>query len=216
MQPINESAIRQWFDIFKGNNTLVELRLLGGKKTASGYFTDVDTILRELVPYTQDKRTLWNAYFVMNSLHPVCLDREQQNKIVTFPASTTGDKEIIGRDWVLIDIDCERMAGVNATSQEAQYAYAKAEQVESFLLAQGFNQPIKVFSGSGIHLYLKCALACTDSNDRLIENFLQALGMLFNDANCKIDSKVANRARISRLMGTWNRKGSQTHRQHMQ
>ena len=210
MQPINESAIRQWFDIFKGNNTLVELRLLGGKKTASGYFTDVDTILRELVPYTQDKRTLWNAYFVMNSLHPVCLDREQQNKIVTFPASTTGDKEIIGRDWVLIDIDCERMAGVNATSQEAQYAYAKAEQVESFLLAQGFNQPIKVFSGSGIHLYLKCALACTDSNDRLIENFLQALGMLFNDANCKIDSKVANRARISRLMGTWNRKGSQT------
>ena len=100
------------------------------------------------------------------------------------------------------------MAGVNATSQEATYAYAKAEQVENFLLSQGFNKPVKVSSGSGIHLYLKCALACNDSNDKLIKDFLLALGMLFDDANCKIDSSVANRARISRLMGTWNRKGS--------
>ena len=210
MQQINESAIRQWYDIFKGNNTLVEIRLLGGRKTASGYFTDIDTLIKELTPYTQDKRTPFNCYFTLNALHPVCLDREQKNKIVTFPSSTTSDKEIIGRDWVLIDIDCERASGVNATSQEAQYAKAKADQVESFLLAQGFNQPIKVFSGSGIHLYLKCALACTDSNDKLIADFLAALGMLFNDANCKIDTTVCNRGRISRLMGTWNRKGSQT------
>ena len=208
MQEINESAIRQWFDIFKRDNALVEIRLLGGKKTASGYFMDVDTIIRELKPYTQDKATYWNCYFTLNALKPECYTREQQNHIVKFPSNTTKDNEIIGRDWVLIDIDCERMAGVNATSQEAQYAYAKAEQVESFLLAQGFNQPIKVFSGSGIHLYLKCALACTDSNDKLITDFLSALGMLFNDANCKIDSTVSNRARISRLVGTWNRKGS--------
>ena len=208
MQEINESAIRQWFDIFKRDNALVEIRLLGGKKTASGYFMDIDTIIRELKPYTQDKATSWNCYFTLNALKPECYTREQQNHIVKFPSNTTKDNEIIGRDWVLIDIDCERMAGVNATSQEAQYAYAKAEQVESFLLAQGFNQPIKVFSGSGIHLYLKCALACTDSNDKLITDFLSALGMLFNDANCKIDSTVSNRARISRLVGTWNRKGS--------
>ena len=208
MQEIHETSLRQWFDIFKGNNTLVELRLLGGKKTASGYFTDIDTILKEIVPYTQDKRTLWNCYFTLNPMKPECYMREQRNKIVTFPASTTSDKEIVGRDWILIDIDCERMSGVNATSQEAQYAHAKAEQVENFLLSQGFNQPVKVFSGSGIHLYLKCALACNESNDKLIKDFLLALGMLFDDANCKIDSTVDNRARISRLMGTWNRKGS--------
>jgi archaellum biogenesis ATPase FlaH len=109
---------------------------------------------------------------------------------------------------VLIDVDCNRIAGVNATSKEAQYAYAKAEQVESFLMSQGFNRPVKVFSGSGIHLYLKCALACNASNDSLIRDFLLALGMLFDDANCKIDSVVFNNSRISRLMGTWNRKGS--------
>ena len=208
MQQIDESAIRLWYDTFKGNNTLVEIRLLGGKKTASGYFMDVDTILKEIAPYTQDKRVLWNAYFCLNPMKPECYTREQRNKIVTFPSSTTSDNEIIGRDWVLIDVDCNRMAGVNATRQEAIYAHAKAEQVENFLLAQGFHQPVKVFSGSGVHLYLKCALACTEANDKLIKDFLLALAMLFDDANCKIDSTVSNRARISRLPGTWNRKGS--------
>ena len=216
MQEIHEQSLRLWFDIFKSHNPLVEIRLLGGKKTASGYFTDIDTILREITPYTQDKRTNWSCYFTLNALHPDCYKREQQNIIKTFPSNTTTDNDIVGRDWILIDIDCNRIAGVNATSQEATYAYAKAEQVESFLLSQGFNQPIKVFSGSGIHLYLKCALACTKENDKMVEDFLTALGMLFDDANCKIDSKVANRARISRLMGTWNKKGSNTDKERPQ
>ena len=204
MQEINESAIRQWFDIFKKNNPLVEIRLIGANKTASGYFSNPDTLIREIAPYTQD----YNTYFVMNPIKPECYGREQKDKIVLKPKNTTKDNEILCRDWVLIDVDCNRVAGVNASSKEAQYAYAKAIQVESFLLSQGFNQPIKVFSGSGIHIYLKCALACNDSNDSLIRDFLLALGMLFDDANCKIDSVVYNNSRISRLPGTWNRKGS--------
>lgn len=208
MQEINEQDIRRWFDIFKASNPLVEIRLLGGNRTASGYFMDVDTLLREIVPYTQDKSTQWNCYFTLNPPTSDCYNREQRDRIVKYTKSTTKDEEIIARDWVLVDIDCNRMSGVSATRQEAIYAHTKAEQVESFLLSQGFNQPIKVFSGSGIHLYLKCALACTESNDKLIKDFLLALGMLFDDANCKIDSTVANRARISRLPGTWNRKGS--------
>ena len=205
MQQFNESAIRQWWDIFKSNNNLVEIRLIGANKTASGYFSDVDTLIREIAPYTAKD---YNIYWTVNPPKPECYGREQKDRIVEKPKNTTKDSEILCRDWVLIDVDCNRIAGVNATSKEAQYAYAKAEQVESFLVSQGFNRPIKVFSGSGIHLYLKCALACNESNDSLIRDFLLALGMLFDDANCKIDSVVFNNSRISRLMGTWNRKGS--------
>ena len=208
MQQIDEQAIRTWWDIFKAHNPLVEIRLLGGNKTASGYFSNPDTLIREITSYSQDKQVFWNIYWTLNPIRSDCYERDQKDCIMKFTKNTTKDEEIIGRDWVLIDIDCNRIAGVNATKQEATYAYAKAEQVESFLLSQGFNRPIKVFSGSGIHLYLKCALACNDSNDKLIKDFLIALGMLFDDANCKIDSSVANRARISRLPGTWNRKGS--------
>lgn len=208
MQQIDEQAIRTWWDIFKAHNPLVEIRLLGGNKTASGYFSNPDTLIREITSYSQDKQVFWNIYWTLNPIRSDCYERDQKDCIMKFTKNTTKDEEIIGRDWVLIDIDCNRIAGVNATKQEATYAYAKTEQVESFLLSQGFNRPIKVFSGSGIHLYLKCALACNDSNDKLIKDFLIALGMLFDDANCKIDSSVANRARISRLPGTWNRKGS--------
>ena len=204
MQEIHEASIRQWWDIFKKINPLVEVRLISTNKTASGYFSDPDTLIEAIRPYSQE----WNIYWTLNSPKPECYGREQKDKIVLKPKNTTKDNEILCRDWVLIDVDCNRIAGVNATSQEAQYAYAKAEQVESFLLSQGFYQPVKVFSGSGIHLYLKCALACNESNDNLIRDFLTALGMLFDDANCKIDSVVFNNSRISRLMGTWNRKGS--------
>jgi archaellum biogenesis ATPase FlaH len=206
MQEINEQAILQWWDIFKAHNPLVEIRLIGANKTASGYFSNPHTLMREIAPYTQDM----NVYWVMNGIKPECYGREQKDRIVLKPKNTTNDKEILCRDWVLIDVDCNRVAGVNASSKEAQYAYAKAEQVENFLLSQGFNRPIKVFSGSGIHLYLKCALACNESNDALIRDFLLALGMLFDDANCKIDSVVFNNSRISRLPGTWNRKGSKS------
>lgn len=208
MQEIHEQSIRQWWDIFKSGNPLVEIRLLGDKKTASGYFSSVDVLIEKLRPFTQKTRPYYNVYWTLNVLRPECYTRSQQDCIIEFPSNTTTDAEIIARDWVLVDIDCNRIAGVNATRQEAIYAHAKAEQVENFLLSQGFHQPVKVFSGSGVHLYLKCALACTDANDKLIKDFLLAIGMLFDDANCKIDSTVANRARISRLPGTWNRKGS--------
>ena len=204
MQGINEASIRQWWDIFKKGNPLVEVRLISTNKTASGYFSNPESLIEAIRPYSQE----WNIYWTINTPKPECYGREQKDKIVLKPKNTTKDNEILCRDWVLIDVDCNRIAGVNATSKEAQYAYAKAEQVENFLLSQGFNRPVKVFSGSGIHLYLKCALACNESNDNLIRDFLSALGMLFDDANCKIDSVVFNNSRISRLMGTWNRKGS--------
>lgn len=201
---LHEQSILQWWDIFKAGNPLVEVRLIGTNKTASGYFSDPYTLIREIKPYTQD----YNIYWTLNPIKPECYGREQKDRIVLKPKNTTKDNEILGRDWVLIDVDCNRIAGVNASAKEAEYAYAKASQVESFLLSQGFSQPVKVFSGSGIHLYLKCALACNESNDALVRDFLTALGMLFDDANCKIDSVVFNNSRISRLMGTWNRKGS--------
>lgn len=212
MQEINEQAILQWFDIFKKGNPLVEIRLIGSNKTASGYFSDPYTLIREIRPYSQD----YNIYWTLNGIKPECYGREQKDRIILKPKNTTKDNEILCRDWVLIDVDCNRVAGVNATNKEAEYAYEKAKQVESFLLSQGFNRPIKVFSGSGVHLYLKCALACNESNDALIRDFLLALGMLFDDANCKIDSVVYNNSRISRLPGTWNRKGSKSSKERPQ
>ena len=40
MVRLDESEVYRFWDIFKPNNELVEIRLIGSNKTASGYFTD--------------------------------------------------------------------------------------------------------------------------------------------------------------------------------
>ena len=135
MQEINEQALLQWWDIFKKGNPLVEVRLIGSNKTASGYFSDVETLIKQINPLSQD----YNIYFTLNPIKPECYGREQKDKIVLKPKNTTKDNEILCRDWVLIDVDCNRVAGVNATSKEAQYAYAKAEQVEKMTVRSTSN-----------------------------------------------------------------------------
>ena len=101
---MNEATIRQWYDIFKGNKDLVEIRILDpeSKRSYSGYFTDIETLLREIKPY--DK---CNLYFTLNVINQACYSREQHDRISTKPKSTTSDNDIVARKWCLIDIDCE-------------------------------------------------------------------------------------------------------------
>ena len=66
MQEINEQALLQWWDIFKKGNPLVEVRLIGSNKTASGYFSDPYTLIREIKPFSED----YNSYFVINPIKP--------------------------------------------------------------------------------------------------------------------------------------------------
>ena len=111
---MNEATIRQWHDIFKNNGQLVEIRILDPetKRSYSGYFKNIENLLREIKKY--DKA---NIYFSLNAIDEACYSREQHEKISTRPKSTTSDNEIIGRDWCLIDIDCEKPADTNSTDE---------------------------------------------------------------------------------------------------
>ena len=52
---MNESTIRQWYDIFKDNKDLTEIRILdnNSKRTYSGYFTDIDKIIDNIKNYNR-------------------------------------------------------------------------------------------------------------------------------------------------------------------
>lgn len=204
MSRLDEQQIYQFFDIFKNNNELVEIRLIGTNKTASGYFVDAKTMIDAIKPYTDS----YNVYFTLNKVNPACYGREQKDRIVIRPKNTTNDNEIVCRDWVLIDLDPKRLSGVCSTNEEAIKAHEKGLQVRDFLMDNGFNEPIMVFSSSGIHLYLRCALMNTEENTKLIKRFLEALSMLFSDENVEVDEKVYNAARISRLVGSFSCKGA--------
>ena len=197
--------VYQFWDVFKGGNQLTEIRLISNDgKTASGYFTNPNVMIEAVKPYIND----YSVYFTVNRVNPDCYGRPQRDKIMLRVKNTTTDAEIIGRDWVLLDLDSKRATGVNATNDQLSYAKKKANEVYKFLKDNGFNEPIVICSGSGVHIYLRCTLAPTEENNNLIKRFTQAMSMLFSDEQVDIDEKVFNLGRISRVCGYYNRKGS--------
>lgn len=204
---MNETTIRQWYDTFKSGEELVEVRIVDNayKRTYSGYFTDVDTLLNEIRKYDN-----CNIYFTLNAINPACYDREQHDRIVTKPKSTTSDNDIVGRDWILIDIDTKKPSDTNSTDEEKEMAKEVVNNVFKFLRDEGFEKPVVCDSGNGFHLLYKTAMKNSNENTTICKEFLQVLDMLFSNPNVEIDCSTFNSSRICKLYGTFSRKGSNT------
>lgn len=204
---MNEITIRQWYDTFKSGEELVEVRIVDNayKRTYSGYFTDVDTLLNEIRKYDN-----CNIYFTLNAINPACYDREQHDRIVTKPKSTTSDNDIVGRDWILIDIDTKKPSDTNSTDEEKEMAKEVVNNVFKFLRDEGFEKPVICDSGNGFHLLYKIAMKNSNENTTICKEFLQVLDMLFSNPNVEIDCSTFNSSRICKLYGTFSRKGSNT------
>lgn len=204
---MNEITIRQWYDTFKSGEELVEVRIVDNayKRTYSGYFTDVDTLLNEIRKYDN-----CNIYFTLNAINPACYDREQHDRIVTKPKSTTSDNDIVGRDWILIDIDTKKPSDTNSTDEEKEMAKEVVNNVFKFLRDEGFEKPVVCDSGNGFHLLYKIAMKNSNENTTICKEFLQVLDMLFSNPNVEIDCTTHNASRVCKLYGTFSRKGSNT------
>ena len=204
---MNEITIRQWYDTFKSGEELVEVRIVDNayKRTYSGYFTDVNTLLNEIRKYDN-----CNIYFTLNAINPACYDREQHDRIVTKPKSTTSDNDIVGRDWILIDIDTKKPSDTNSTDEEKEMAKEVVNNVFKFLRDEGFEKPVVCDSGNGFHLLYKIAMKNSNENTTICKEFLQVLDMLFSNPNVEIDCSTFNSSRICKLYGTFGRKGSNT------
>ena len=195
--------IYQWWHVFKNNGDLVEIRCIGDKVTFSGYYKNIDNLIRDVNAHDD-----CNVYFTINPILDSCHGRPQCETMIRNPKNTTTDAEIIGRAWVFVDFDCEKVTNVNSTDEEKEFAHRKALEVYRFLKKEGFNEPVVVDSANGFHLYIPCQLKPSEENDLLVSRFLKALAMLFSDEHVQVDIKTANRARVAKLPGTFSRKGS--------
>lgn len=204
---MNEFTLRQWYETFKDNHELVEIRILDPetKRSYSGYFTDIETILREIKRYEK-----CNLYFTLNVIDPACYSREQHDRISTRPKSTTSDAEILGRKWCLIDVDCEKPSDTNSTDAEKELAKGVVNEVYKFLRDEGFEKPIICDSANGYHLLYKQAMISNPQNTETMKNFLKVLDMYFSTDKVKIDCTTFNPSRICKLYGVISRKGSDT------
>jgi KaiC/GvpD/RAD55 family RecA-like ATPase len=204
---MNESTIRLWYDIFKDNQELVEIRIIdpSKKRTYSGYFKDVDTLIKAIKPYNH-----CNIYFTLNVINEACYSKGQHDSIHERPSSTTNDNEIIGRKWCLIDIDCEKPADTNSSDEEKELAKQVVNNVYKFLRDEGFEKPIVCDSANGYHLLLKQAMKASPENTETMKKFLQVLDMYFSTDKVKIDCSTFNNSRICKLYGVYSRKGADT------
>ena len=203
---IDRSEIYKWWHVFKRDNELVEIRFLGNNKTASGYYKNIENLVRDVE--RMDAEDKFQIYFTLNCIEDSCYGREQCEKVIWKPKNTTTDNDIKGRYWIMIDLDPKRPAGTSSSNDEYEKAHMKAIEVYRYLMDMGFYEPVVCSSGNGWHLLLPCKIGISTETNDVVNKFLRVLSMLFSDESIDIDVKVGNPSRICKLYGTMAKKGT--------
>ena len=143
--------------------------------------------------------TGYNVYYVMN---PIREDYE---------GGPVADKDIAYRDLLLIDIDKVGHKGQSSTDAELEAARLLSQQIAAYLESEGWDEPIRMMSGNGYHLYYVLnKLPNDDVHKKLVEGALRELAEKFNNGIVAVDTVVFNASRITKVPGTIARKGENT------
>ena len=199
---MDASEIRKWHSVFKRDDELFEIRILGDRNPWSGYFYDIETAIKELERFDN-----FNIYYSLNEVKSACASREQFNCFRQVKGSATSKTDIEHRWWLAIDVDCERPSGVSSTDEEKAKAHKKAQDVFRFLRDNGFSTPVVCDSSSGFHLLYPIDMDNDQASEDCIKAFLEILSNNFTDESVKIDTVLHDANRILRLSGSYGRKG---------
>jgi hypothetical protein len=164
----------------------------------------VDIAVAEVERYEQQRPA--GIYLTLNPVKAALLARAN-NKIRDYQEPVTTD--VLRRQWLPIDIDVTRPAGISASEGERMAAIDAANTVEEWLSSKGWPRPLIGDSGNGYWLLYRIELPNDDDTTQLIKHTLEAISAsLASDIEpAQIDKSVFNAARICRLFGTMNRKG---------
>lgn len=199
---MDASEIRKWHSVFKRDDELFEIRILGDRNPWSGYFYDIEIAIKELERFDN-----FNIYYSLNEVKSACASREQFNCFRQVKGSATSKTDIEHRWWLAIDVDCERPSGVSSTDEEKAKAHKKAQDVFRFLRDNGFSPPVVCDSSSGFHLLYPIDMDNDQASEDCIKAFLEILANNFTDESVKIDTVLHDANRILRLSGSYGRKG---------
>lgn len=119
--------------------------------------------------------------------------------------------DVLRRRWLLIDCDpAKAEKDSSATDGEKGSASLLCAAVEQALSELGWPDPLVIDSGNGYHLLYRLDLPNDEDSRKLLAAVLKRLAEAHDTPGASIDRKVHNAARISKLPGTWARKGTHT------
>lgn len=211
----NIESIRDTIQFFCYDGDLIELRALNvypfrdAKRkapTVGGWYThwgDLATDAAKIGQYGEG-----NVYFCLNPIVPDA--NKAKPNTLDCQRATSNDKDILLRRWLFLDFDPDRPPHCASTDAEKAMAMERMDQVTVWLGERGFEGAAKADSGNGYHLYYFVDLPVSKETDTLVKSLTDLISDKFGGNGVKIDKVVANRARITRFYGTWNRKGAHT------
>lgn len=182
---------------------VVELRIpkTDHQGTISGYFDDPQKLARALASQNGS-----GIYTTLNPVTPALLARSA-NHVREKARTTTSDKDIAARRWLLVDCDPVRPADISASDKEHEAALERARDIRAVLTEEGWPMPVMADSGNGAHLIYWVALPNVEASTKLLEAVLDAMAARFSDGVVEIDRTVFNAGRIVKAYGTIARKG---------
>jgi len=204
--------IRRYLEMLHSPGDVFEIRVLGGRKSA-GFFDDIDAAAQAVAAY--DRQDASGVYVALNPVNSDLLNRSPNRMRGAITKGSASDTDIVRRQWLFIDIDPDRPAETAATDTERATAEKAAEEIERLLSAKGWPKPAKVDSGNGCYLLYRVDLPNDAESLKLVKAFLAGLDPLrapydTTAVYAKVDATGCNAARILRVAGTMNRKGTST------
>ena len=187
----DRTEIRKALDLLIRAGEIHELRALpsGQGRVVSG--DDLDAAANAALEMS-DQMVYWS----LNPIHPGAVRASKQT--------------VLCRVWFLVDVDPIRPQGVSATEEEKGKAYVVAATAAQWLLDQGWPAPLIVDSGNGWHLLYRIDLPNDKLSQALLKSTLEELDRKFSNADAKIDKVTHDAPRVSKLPGTFARRGPDT------
>lgn len=201
---INSREIEKSLTFLKGGKGNVEIRCLGSS-IKSGYFSSFENIDFTLGVYKGKE----NIYFTLNEVSSDVVSRSY-GIMTKYAKHTTTDSEIVRLNYIMIDLDPRRPAGISSSNEEHQKALDMANLIKEKLTEEGFKSIIRCDSGNGAHDLIPIDMENTKENVNLIKKFLTILDAFFSDDFVDVDTTTFNPSRICKLYGTYAVKGSST------
>lgn len=195
-QAADRSEIRRALEILTDPGQTFELRGLARPKAVRSIVCRGDDLDRA-TEAAWDLSDMDGVYWTLNPCRPT-LEK----------SARVGD--ILARRWLLIDVDAVRPVDVSATQEELIAASDLAIDVWEYLSGLGWPEPVAIDSGNGAHLLYRIDLPADKLAQGIVRDVLLHLAEKFDSDVARVDRSVHNASRISKLPGTWARKGEPT------
>ena len=192
-QGIDRTEVRRALALMVDPDASHEIRALPSGRSATIYGSDLDAAVAAVEQMADGKGT----YITLN---PVRANLKGAARVA----------DVLCRRRLLIDCDRTTAKDENASEEEKLAARVVCDAVLDDLTARGWPRPIVLDSGNGWHLLYSIDLPNDKLSQQLISRCLKALQSAHGTDAAEVDTKVHNASRITKLPGTWVRKGPHT------